>query len=448
MRSLVNIKASRFNLKRKNFFIFSSFFVLILITFFLIKGVYSAPPVLTIITQPAAKSDELPAAEASATADPGVEIGSASYQIYPSSGAPSGTWRDCTANAGFSFNNNNVQFSCVVPSLSDGSYKMNIQVVDSNSVTTALETNVLILDRLAPVIYFDDLPGDPLLINYNDPVFYGDVNDAWTDVVSIEYKWMVASTTSPVPVGFETSGWSACIIGVSGTAVTFTCDPVYSFPDSVKGDEYRMHVRATDEVGNISGNTNYYKFQVDTTPPHTLAITYPDAAGITLYGAHSYNITWVSPVDDFELGSQPIKLEYSSNGTFSDTQLIAQDLGANGPYSWLVPSALSTATAKVRITATDLAGNSFVSISANPFTVVPYSAPVVNINSITNNISDTEPINFTASASDVPLSFSITEPSGGERLSGNDNFLITWTNPGGSSTYDYDISYSVNGGTN
>src|SRR5680860_526929 len=126
MRSLVNIKASRFNLKRKNFFIFSSFFVLILITSFLIKGVYSAPPVLTIITQPTPKSDELPSAEASATAELGLEIGSASYQIYPSSGAPSGTWRDCTANAGFSFNNNNVQFSCVVPSLSDGSYKLSI----------------------------------------------------------------------------------------------------------------------------------------------------------------------------------------------------------------------------------------------------------------------------------------------------------------------------------
>jgi hypothetical protein len=602
-----NVVNRFFQKKGKKLFFIISIFSFLFFSFIVFKLVTAAISV-AIITPPPAKSDELPSTKASAQADPGDNVALARYQIYPSAQAPSGTWRDCTTDAGYTFGADEyVEFSCIVPSLSDGSYKMNIEAVSSDSSTNSVETSAFIVDRVAPVISFDDLPGDPLLINYNNPIFYGDVVDTLTDVVSVEYKWAVASTTSPVPADFGDSGWSACSITGSGTSVSFTCNPGYNFPDSVKGDEYRMHVRATDEVGNLSGNTNYYKFQVDTTPPYNLDVTYPDAAGITLYGNHSYNITWVAPLDAFELGSTPITIEYSTTGAFSGEEvLIIDNHVASGPYSWQVPAALDTSTARIRITATDLAGNSFSSTSANPFTIVPYSAPSVSINSITNDITDTVPINFTASASDPqgiasaryridggawtacsaqdgvfdetseilecnnvsvsegshtilveatdsvsdtgsdsyifiydntnpvvdagtlgtinqpttpgasatdahssivsrswvktagpgtitfgggsnitnpsisadvngsytaeftacdlaghcasdtvsftwtdePLAFSVTEPSGGERLAGGSNFLITWSNPGGSSSYTFDVRYSTNGGTN
>lgn len=356
-----------------------------------------AAPTVVITTPPAAESANLPTVIASSTADVGDTIESASYQIYPSSGSPSGSWYQCTANGGTPFGNNHVEFTCTVASLADGSYKMNIRSVDDKAGSTAVETSAFIVDRLAPVVSFDDLPNAPNPINYNNPDFTGSVADTLTSVTVIEYAVATASTTDPVS---DPGGWAACSIGGSGLNVTFTCDPG-TFANSVKGQEYRMHVRATDNVGNVSTYTNYYKFQVDTVAPTSLAITYPDAAGITMYGNHSYDIDWVTPVDAFELGSNPIDIEFSANGTFSDTTVVVSDHVPFATYSWTAPN-ISTANARIRITATDLAGNSVSVTSANAFTIVPYSAPTVVIDAVNSpyDATDTSPITFTAATSD------------------------------------------------
>lgn len=378
----------------------SSFFILLL-SFVMIKSVYSAVT-LSINTPPASISSELPTTKASASADTGKKIVSASYQIYSSDSYPSGSWQDCTADSGFTFGSDeSVNFSCIVPSLSSGSYKMNIRAVSSDSTSKSAQTDAFIVDREAPGVSFDVLPGNPLLIKNNKPVFKGVASDALTNITSVEYKWILAATDDPVPEDFSVSGWSACSITGSGKSVNFTCDPNHIFPDSIKGEEYRMHVRAIDSTSNRSGSANYYKFQVDTTPPYNLAITFPDDAGITLYGNQSYNIDWQTPLDAFELGSGPIKIEYSGNGSFvyGHSQVISNH-AASGPYSWRVPSYFDTTNGKIRITATDLAGNTFSSISANPFTIIPDSVPSVSIDGIYGNITATSPLNFTATASD------------------------------------------------
>ena len=589
--------------KRRQNWIGALFFLLFIFSIFTVaKQVYSAIAIM-ILTPPAPKSAELPSTIARGEADAGKNVKSARYQVYPSSEAPNGTINDCTANSGTFGVDQIVDFSCIVSNLGDGSYKMNIIVTDSDNNTTNVETDPFIVDRLAPSIDFDDLKGDPLLINDNDPVFTGTVTDSLTSVVGVQYKWMLASTTSPVPSGFADSGWTNCSFTGSGTTVDFTCDPGHAFADSVKGDEYRMHVRAIDEIGNLSGPSNYYKFQVDTTAPYNLNLLTPTEAGIVLYGNTTYSITWTTPADAFELGSGPIQIFYSEPGDFIYRYPIANNLDASGPFNWTVPSH-DTTNARIWVEASDLAGNIVSSSSTNPFTIIPYTAPNVIIDSISNNITTSMPMNFTATASDVegivsaryridsgtwyscsaadgafdensegivcsnviasqgsrritieatdgrgdvgsdyydfiydysnpyvnagslgtinipttpgasasdsysgisstswtkvsgpgtinfsssnvtnpyisasingdyvarltvydgagfsssdtvsftwtdePLSFNIIEPSGGERLKGGDDFLITWTDPGGSADYTYNISYSSNGGT-
>lgn len=387
-------------LKRaKNLLKFSLFFLILISSGLLINSALSANPVTTIITAPLEKSNNLPSVVASGDADVGSTIQSARYQIYPSSGSPSGSWYQCTANGGFSFGDNYVEYTCLVASLPDGSYKMNIESVDNNNLTHAVQTSAFIVDRIAPVVSFDDLPNAPNPIKFNDPVFTGTVTDSLTNVTLVQYKWSLASTSDPVPPTFGDAGWTNCDAVTPGLSVSFRCDPGYNFPESFKGDEYRMHVRGVDEVNNVSTYTNYYKFQVDTVNPYNLAITYPDAAGITLYANNYYDITWTPPADAFELLSLPIKIEYSANGTFVSPTILTSSYSGTGPFSWLVPSD-DTSSARIRITATDLAGNFITSTSTNPFTIVPYSAPIVDINPITNNATNTLPITITADAYD------------------------------------------------
>lgn len=377
------------------------FFLIIAFSFLLIKSVYSAVA-LSISVPPLSISWELPTTKARATADAGDTIVSASYQIYNSDYYPQGAWQDCTSDSGYTFGADRiVNFSCIVPSLSSGSYKMNVRALSSDGSSKSLETAAFIVDREAPGITFNNLPGNPLLIKNNKPIFTGSAMDALTSVLSVEYKWTSAETNDPVPSGFGDSGWSPCSITGSGKSVSFTCNPNHTFSDSVKGGEYRMHVRATDETNNRSGSANYYKFQVDTTPPYNLEITHPNEGGITLHGNDYYNINWTTPLDAYELGSGPIKIEYSTTGAFTGEEvLINNNLTASGPYSWRVPGFLDTSNAKIKITASDLAGNSVSSISANPFTVIPDSVPSVSINSIPGDITNLAPINFKATASD------------------------------------------------
>lgn len=385
---------------RKWFILFTSLSVLAF-SLLLISSVYSAVS-LNITSPPDPISSALPTTQATATADEGHTITAASFQIYKSNLYPTGVWQDCTSDTGTAFGSNRtVNFSCTVASLSSGSYKMNIRASSSDGSTKSIETSAFIVDREVPAIDFNPLPGDPLLIENNRPVFTGTATDTLTDIVSVEYKHTLATSNSPVPSDFANEGWTPCTINGSGTSVDFTCDPNHIFADSSKGAEYRMHVRATDSVGNLSGTSNYYKFQVDTTPPYNLAITQPNESGITLNGNSVYEIKWVPPLDAFELGSGPIKIEYSRTGnfTYSNVTVVDNHTGS-GPYAWTVPNNYDTDAAKIRITATDLAGNSVSVVSANPFTIVRDTSPEVSITPITGHLTNSKPRDFQASAYD------------------------------------------------
>lgn len=79
-------------------------------------------------------------------------------------------------------------------------------------------------------------------------------------------------------------------------------------------------------------------------------------------------ITWnPTKASDTNLGSTPITLSYSTNG--STWTMIASSLANTGSYLWTGIPALNTATVRVKITATDLAGNLSADTSDADFTV-------------------------------------------------------------------------------
>lgn len=106
---------------------------------------------------------------------------------------------------------------------------------------------------------------------------------------------------------------------------------------------------------------------IDNTAPTTPTILTPNASGLYLAGGATYAITW-TPTTDTNLGATPIKIEYSPLGTFADTVVLTAGTENDGTYDWTVPAS-DLNTAKIKITATDLAGNTATSTSANAFTI-------------------------------------------------------------------------------
>ncbi len=83
-------------------------------------------------------------------------------------------------------------------------------------------------------------------------------------------------------------------------------------------------------------------------------------------------------------------------------------------------------------------------ISADVASASPYVAQLTVCDLAGNCASDTVSFTWT----DQPLNFNIIEPSGGERLRGGYNFSIEWNSPGGSALNNFDIEYSLDGGSN
>ncbi|MDD2681175.1 MAG: Ig-like domain repeat protein, partial [Patescibacteria group bacterium] len=296
----------------------------------------------------------------------------------------------------------------------------------------------------------------------------------------------------------EGNSWVLINNSVASTSNTYTWTPpnVNTVSNFIRVTAYDND---TNSTAAISGG-----FTIDSTAPAGLTLTYPSATPLYLKGGSDYNIDWTTPTD-INLKPLPIDLTYCID---QECILLTSNLPAEGPYVWRVPS-LNTSSAKVSITATDLADNIAYDESDNPF-IIDSLAPVItitnpNLGSIKtptvsgasavdnlsgvasyawSQISGPGAITFSPSAgmanptlagsisgayvarltvtdnagnvatSDVsftwdgtPGNFSVTAPTVGSYLKGGSPSNITWTNPGDSDLNHYKIEYSSNNGS-
>ena len=129
---------------------------------------------------------------------------------------------------------------------------------------------------------------------------------------------------------------------------------------------------------------------VDNTAPE-VRLTSPTGVE-TWLGGSPHAITWTA--GDTSLGSGPITLEYYDGSAWV---LLSIDEDNDGAYTWMVPT-LNITTAKVRISVTDLAGNTAKDECENGF-AIDSTSPQVNLIS----------------------------PNGGEYWAGGSHQTITWT---------------------
>ncbi|MFA5023799.1 MAG: Ig-like domain-containing protein, partial [Patescibacteria group bacterium] len=349
----------------------------------------SVPAITINALSPDPTTDNAPVFTGSSS-DAFVNIASVKYKI------DSGSWQDCSATDG-SFNSLNEDYTCTVGSLIDGLHTVYVKVTDvAGNESDGATSDSFTIDTNPPTVLLTSLSPDPT--SNDQPTFSGTATDATTNIQGVEFR---------IYDGATTTAWAACTPD-DGTfdslSEAYTCSPGH-LDDNVGAGEYIIYVRASDVVDNASSGAVHDHFVVDTIAPAGLLVNYPTAAGIYLRGGSNINIEWDTPTD-LHLGFNPIKIEYSVSGNFDDTALVVNNLSAAGPYSWTV-AMLNSSTTKMRITATDQAGNAATSTSINPFTVDSTAPPTITIQSFVNDLTSTSTPTFMATATDDRLN--ITE---------------------------------------
>lgn len=200
----------------------------------------------------------------------------------------------------------------------------------------------------------------------------GTFNITWTatgepnDLVDIYY-----STNN---FGISTKLTASGVAYDAGTYAWNTISPV--IPD---GSNYKIKVKSTaNDINGISENS----FTIDNTLPTTPTVLTPNG-GEVLKGGDVYNVTWTVSTD-VNFSATPIKIEYSELGDFTDTDTVVTATENDGSFDWTLP-ADDTTTAKIRVTATDLAGNTSSDISNATFTIdsTPPTIPTVSLTGTT-----------------------------------------------------------------
>ncbi|PIP30970.1 hypothetical protein COX25_01895, partial [bacterium (Candidatus Howlettbacteria) CG23_combo_of_CG06-09_8_20_14_all_37_9] len=144
-----------------------------------------------------------------------------------------------------------------------------------------------------------------------------------------------------------------------------------------------VYVRTRDGAGNVDVDLASDDIILDSTPPVVAAdtITSPNGAE-TWLGGSNHNITWdQTKVTDANLLASPIKLEYSLNNG-STWSLVADTEANDGINAWNpIPSADSNQV-KVKLIATDAAGNYTSDESDNIFIIDTVGPNVGTVNAL------------------------------------------------------------------
>ena len=135
-----------------------------------------------------------------------------------------------------------------------------------------------------------------------------------------------------------------------------SCSPIKSYTTTTGDGLKTIYAFTRDAAGNISSSSNI-TMTLDTTLP-IVALTNFNSG--FFQGGTSQSITWSA--SDTNLTNSPLSLSYTTDGV--NYIALASNLTNSGSYSWTLPS-IDSATVKLKITVTDLAGNSSVAISNN-----------------------------------------------------------------------------------
>lgn len=240
--------------------------------------------------------------------------------------------------------------------LSDGTVTPNVTATDAAGNTSAPAlTPIALKDTIAPQIAVDE--GTSVSPVKTDAI---NLTVAETNPNISEYGFSLNNICD----GTDTYGESFASgveFSIAGNHKDYLCAKAV---DSVNNETYLL-------VGQL--NTD------NTATVISLSSLFTDQ---TLTGGHVYPINWTA--SDLNFSAAPIKIEYSINNG-SDWLNVINATDNDGVHAWSVPTFINSSSAKIKITALDLAGNQS-DAQSSAFTIayseiIDTTAPQVLLNS-------------------------------------------------------------------
>jgi hypothetical protein len=227
----------------------------------------------------------------------------------------------------------------------------------------------------------------------------------WTanDNVGVVSQDIVLSTDG----GFSFT--KTIITNLNGNQTTFN----WSVPLSVISNSAAVRVIARDAAGNI-GQGDSGVFSIRDSDPPQVSVSSP-RSGQVLNPGSTHTIIWTSS-DNVGVISHDILLSTNAGRTFPTT-IISGLGGGTQSFNWNVPANLNTTQARIRVRATDAAGNAASGDTLN-FSVLDNLPPTVNVNA----------------------------PFSGQTVAPGSTFRIQWFSTDNVDVVSHDVQFSSNGG--
>jgi len=252
--------------------------------------------------------------------------------------------------------------------VSEASYDVWITV--NGVVVDDTETGAVVIDNTAPTVTSVAPSGGQYFKGGSSQTISWYVTDACPSNVTIAVQETYNNGTL----------WTT-IDAAGGSYAPGTGTHTSAWVGSTDSTACKVQVMATDAAGNASSYVQSAATFTVLTTPADVSLLVPSDAGITWYGGTPEDITFRgyntnSPSLSYKFGySTDDGTSWSDNYTVSST---VKDTDLT--EEWMVPYVRST-TCKIRMFATDLAGNDGQATSASNFTIADNLPPTVTVSS-------------------------------------------------------------------
>lgn len=250
--------------------------------------------------------------------------------------------------------------------------KLRLSVTDNVGLVTQVETSGFNIDSSGPILTLADL-GAYVMGGSTQSVSFSTSDPNGVSSVSLDYADDGTTFSSNLTItNTSPYSWTVPLTNTTGS---------------------KLQLSATDIVGNTTVVTNA-PFTIDSIAP-VISVTNPGL----MAGGNDYTLDWVL-TEDYMNSAQSFFTEYWDGSTWQSIGSLAATAGPhmNTPFStiWTAP-ALDRADVKIRVTISDLAGNSTTSESS--VFEIDSSGPSLSIGDLAAVIKGgiTEAISFTHS---------------------------------------------------
>lgn len=244
-------------------------------------------------------------------------------------------------------------FAWTLPAVDAAQVKLKLSATDSLGNVSEVISDSFTIDSTAPVT-------PSFSLSSPSPTSSVDLNLSLSSCADYHNIYISESATAPT---LEALNWQSCSTSLS-----------YTLSSAVNGNR-TVYLHARDAAGNISTASSVV-VTLDQLAP---TLTFSSSLNGVYKGNETLNVIWAASDDNFS--ATPIKIEYTTDNGINWNMIVPATANDTSEI-WTLPP-IDISETKLRLTATDLAGNSTSVISQN--FAIETSLPAVLNFAVNNN---------------------------------------------------------------